>query len=445
VQPLILRGGCGLIGGVSRFLPTGVLLLAALCTMGRSQGAETAPVATSQAGDELKIFLITMEAGDEIFEKFGHNAIVVHDAAAGTERLYNYGVFDFDQHRFFVKFLRGELDYWMESYNAADALAWYSGNNRGIWAQELNLSPAQKVALRDFLLWNERDENKYYRYNYYTDNCSTRVRDAIDRALGGQIKAQLQDKPTGVSWRWHTRRLTQVEPLWYTLLNTVLAPATDRPISRWEESFLPMKFAQHIRSVTIKDQAGRDVPLVKSEREIFISTRPPEPTAPPKWWWVVYFLIGAAIGAILIVTARLAPQRRWARIAFRIVATGYAILLAFCGCFGVWVWFGSSHWAAWRNENLFAYSPLALPLIVAIGLMTRKNPRGVQVAVVSAILVAASTLIGLVASIFLPQDIREPMALVLPINLALAWSVWHYASNIHAAKAHVPPHPQRAS
>src|SRR5207249_7657865 len=124
----------------------------------------------------------------------------------------------------------------------------------------------------------ERDENKYYRYNYYTDNCSTRVRDAIDKAIDGQIKAQLAPRPTGTTFRWHTRRLTRVDALWYTLLNTVLGPATDRPITEWEECFLPIKLRDHLRSVSIKDPDGHDVPLVKSEKILFSSTRAPEPT-----------------------------------------------------------------------------------------------------------------------------------------------------------------------
>jgi hypothetical protein len=409
------------------------------------------PARAAEAGEELTISIITIEPGDEIFEKFGHNAIRVRDAFTGADMLYNYGVFDFFEHGFVVKFLKGELDYRMESDITEDQFRWYLGHNRTIWEQELNLTPALRIKLRDFLLWNDTDEHRFYRYNYYTDNCSTRVRDAVDHALDGQVKAQLNTKATGTTWRWHTRRLTRVEPLWYTLLNTVLAPATDRPISAWEECFLPLKYRDYLKAATIKGPDGSEAPLVKSERTLFTSTRSPEPHSPPNWiaW---YLLIGAAVGGVFVLLCRAAPRKRWARITFGSVTTLYALLLALCGGAGLLFWCFSSHWVAWRNENLFGYSPLALPLIVALPMLTRKKPRAVQVALVAAVAVAASTLLGVIASPFLPQVNGEPMALVLPANVALAWCVWSYKnhavnrhSSITNAPPNLPPHPQRAS
>jgi hypothetical protein len=420
------------------------LIAAACAILATAPHVRAATTQPAQAGDELSIYLITMEPGDEIFEKFGHNAILVHDAAAGADDLFNYGVFTFENN-FFYRFLKGDLDYWIEDWPAREALEDYAAHNRSIWQQELNLTPAQRVKLRDFLVWNAKDENKFYRYNYYTDNCSTRVRDAIDNPIGGQIKAQLQPLPTGTTFRWHTRRLTQVEPVWYTALNTVLGPGTDRPISQWEESFLPLKLMDHLRHVTIKSADGNDVPLIKSERTLFTSTRAPEPTKPPTWWpW--YLLIGLIVDGVLILLGRMAPRSKWARRGFGIAATTYAAILAFCGWFGLWGWFFTSHWAAWRNENLFGYSPAALPLaftiplVVAMPKMGRKKPRGVvRLAVVCAFVVAASTILGVIVSVMLPQRIAEPMALVLPINVGLALALFHYA------KAHPPSDPQRAS
>jgi hypothetical protein len=401
--------------------------------------AATAHVRGAEPGDQLSIYLITMEPGDEIFEKFGHNAILVHDAAAGTDDLFNYGVFTFENN-FYYRFLKGDLDYWIEDWPAREALEDYAAHNRSIWQQELNLSPDQRVNLRDFLVWNAKDQNKFYRYNYYTDNCSTRVRDAIDNVLGGQIKAQLQPLATGTTFRWHTRRLTQVEPLWYTALNTILGPATDQPISQWEESFLPLKLMDRLRHVTIKSPDGRDVPLIKAERTLFTSTRAPEPAKPPVWWpW--YLLIGGIIAGLLILLGRIAPRSKWGRRSFAIAATTYATVLAACGWFGLYAWFFTSHWAAWRNENLFGYSPAALPLVVAIPMMLRKTPRlrAARVAVMTSFVVAVSSIVGVMGSAILAQRVAEPMSLVWPINVALAFSLFRYA------QTHAPSHPQRAS
>jgi hypothetical protein len=236
--------------------------------------------------------------------------------------------------------------------------------------------------------------------------------------------------------------------VWYTALNTVLGPATDRPISQWEESFLPLKLMDHLRHVTIKSPDGRDVPLIKSERTLFTSTRAPEPTKPPTWWpW--YLLIGLVIGGVLFLLGRLAPRNKWWRRGFGVAATTYAVILAFCGWFGLWGWFCTSHWAAWRNENLFGYSPAALPLVVAIPMMMRKTPRegAVRIAIAFSSLVAVSTMIGWLLMRTLPQNIDEPMKLVSTINIALWAALLRYGKFLSHAKSKppgAPPHPQRA-
>ena len=88
----------------------------------------------------------------------------------------------------------------------------------------------RKLRVRDKCRWYDTDEHRFYRYNYYTDNCSTRVRDVLDEALDGQIKAQLANQPTDTTFRWHTRRLTRESVPWYFAAGYGSGPATDRPI-----------------------------------------------------------------------------------------------------------------------------------------------------------------------------------------------------------------------
>jgi hypothetical protein len=409
-----------------------LIILFALLAVG-AVGVNRATAA--EPGDELTISIITIEPGDEIFEKFAHNAIRVRDASAGTDLLYNYGVFDFDQSRFFYRFLKGDLDYWVDEEKTEDALAWYQGHDRSIWEQDLNLSPQQKIKLRDFLIWNIRDENKFYHYNYYTDNCSTRVRDAIDHVLDGQLKSQLDAKPTGTTWRWHTRRLTRGNVLWYSALNTVMGPNIDRPISAWEESFLPVKMREHLRGVVVN--GGQ--PLVSAEYTLYTSSRTPEPTQPPKWWIIGYLLVGSLTGGTIVWLAR-RPKRR----AYLIVATIVAALLGVAGWFGLWAWLCTQHWSVYRNENLFGFSPIAMLLAFALPrALRKKTPRAVLVARWSAIFIGLSCVLAIILKPVLPTQVNgEALALVLPINLALAWTVWHLT---HEKRTDLPSDPQRAS
>lgn len=382
--------------------------------------------ARAEPGDELTISVMTFEAGDAIYEKFAHNTIRVQDASTGEDIAYNWGLFDFGEKNFFLNFLLGRLNYWMEGFPGEGTARAYAADNRSVWVQELNLTAQQKLAMLDFLRWNEQPENRAYLYNYYTDNCSTRVRDAIDRVLDGQLKRQLEPQETGTTFRWHTRRLTRDSVFWYTALNTVLGPATDRPINAWEEGFLPIKLMEHLRAATVQAPDGSAAPLVKSERQIHQGTRPPQPTEPPNWI-VPYALAGAAIGSTFIVLERVARRGRGGRIAFGIVLTSATAVIGLCGAFGLWAWLGTDHWSAWRNENLLGYKPLALVLAFFIPGLVRGSRRRARVAVVLAVIIAISTLLGLLASPVLPQANAEPMSFILPINACIAYAIWRHS------------------
>jgi hypothetical protein len=143
------------------------------------------------------------------------------------------------------------MRYWMSGYPGERTVEAYASYNRSVWAQELSMTPAEKQTLLEFVQWNERPENRFYHYDYFRDNCSTRVRDALDRALGGRLRATLDTIPTGTTYRWHTRRLTEGSLPVYGGMDVVLGPLGDRPISAWEEAFVPMLLRDHLRNVRV--------------------------------------------------------------------------------------------------------------------------------------------------------------------------------------------------
>src|SRR5262245_527274 len=137
------------------------------------------------SGDELRVSVVTFGPGDEPYEKFGHVTLVISASAGGIA--YNWGAFEFSE-GFIERFIQGKLIYWMGSDSADDVLRFYIHRlDRTVWEQELNLTAAQKLALWEFCRNNELPANCKYKYDYFIDNCSTRVRDAIDGVLDGQI------------------------------------------------------------------------------------------------------------------------------------------------------------------------------------------------------------------------------------------------------------------
>ena len=137
-----------------------------------------------------------MQPGDAVWEKFGHNAIWVHDSEQNIDLAYNWGLFDFNDANFFTNFAKGLMKYSVGVNELEPSIEEYRENNRTVQAQELNLSPEQTDVMIDQLIRNELPENRTYLYNYFNNNCSTKVRDVIDRAVSGQLKAQLAPQMT---------------------------------------------------------------------------------------------------------------------------------------------------------------------------------------------------------------------------------------------------------
>jgi hypothetical protein len=376
--------------------------------------------AAPERGSELTISLVTMGPGDVVYERFGHNAIWVHDSLRHRDTQYNYGLFDFRQKNFILRFIQGRMLYAMGGLDAAASMADYAEHNRSIWVQELNLTPAQRADLRDFLAWNAQPANRQYRYDYYRDNCSTRVRDALDRVLGGRIRAATDTAPAGTTFRFHTARLTTNNPLMFTGLMLGLGEPVDRPISKYEEMFLPLAFREHIRSIRVPGPDGSEVPLVRSEQTVYLSTAEAPPAAPPAWL-PAYLALGFVLGGALWFGAARAAESGAARALLAGVGGLWGLCSGVAGLLLAGLWLFTDHAAAWHNENLFQYSPVALPLAVLLPLAAvgRAGARrwAARLATVIVVLGVAGILFKLVPGV--RQVNAMLIALALPANLGL--------------------------
>lgn len=393
-------------------------------------GAQQAPLAPAPAepGAQLSVYLMTMGPGDAAWEKFGHNAIWIRDTTQGLDAAYNWGLFDFDAVDFYPRFLKGDMLYSMGGYAGLPTVEAYASYNRSVWAQELALTAAQKQQLLDFVRWNALPENMYYHYDYFRDNCSTRVRDALDRVLGGQIRATLDTTATGTTYRWHTRRLTQGSLPVYAGMDIVLGPGGDHQLSAWEEAFLPMSLRDHIRPLTIAVPGGGTLPLVRSEAELFTATRIPEPARPANLL-PGFLAVGVMLGGLFAWCARLASEgRKSGRIGVAGLGGVWSLAAGTIGTVMALSWGFTNHVFMYRNENLFQLSPISLllvPLVIALPFGRRRDRLTWRVAGV----VATLSVLGLVLQVVpgLDQANGEVIALALPVHLGVAWGVYRLA------------------
>lgn len=380
-------------------------------------------------GSELTIYLMTMGPGDAVWEKFGHNAIWIHDSARNTDVAYNWGLFDFDASDFLSRFLRGDMRYWMGGFDQKSTVDYYRQSNRSVFAQELNLTPAQRTSLARFVEWNALPENRYYSYDYYRDNCSTRVRDVIDRALGGAVKRQTSTGLSGLTYRWETQRLTQDDKPVYTGIMLGLGQPVDRRLTGWELGFLPGRLSQALRDVEVPDATGKLVSLVKHEDTLFVAGRPPE-AASPSGETLSFFLTACLLFAIITGLAQAANARRgWWQPAFLIVTAIWSLIIGVAGTALIALWTLTNHVYSYSNENVLQATPLSLVLAVMILTQFRLRRRpGVNSSFVRrstlrlAWLIVALSAIGFAMKIIpsFYQENLEIIALLLPVHLGVA-------------------------
>lgn len=360
-----------------------------------------------------RIGVATMQPGEIFFERFGHNAIIVDDLAQGDPLSYNFGFFDMGEAGFVGRFVKGDMRYYLARLRWHDDLQYYLDSGRGVSIQWLDLNPAQAEAMAAALAENARPENARYRYEYFTDNCATRVRDAIDRALGGALKPQLVSRSQGNTFRSEAVRLASPAPWMWLGFDVGLGPSSDQPMSRWEEAYVPMRLAASLREAKLTD--GR--PLVAREETVAPHRIAPEPPEFQRAWWP-WLLAGLAIAALW----------SWLRIRHPRLAAGLALgfwlVAGLLGAVMLGIWLGTEHRFGWANHNLMLLSPLAWLLLPGGWRLMRGRAAGRMFRwVLTATVVCAVLAPFLHWAVAVPQANAHWIALLLPIHVAfgIAW------------------------
>lgn len=377
-------------------------------------------LADPEPGSELRVSLITIGAGDLVWEMFGHNAIRIRDPASGLDVAYNWGMFDFSQEGFFWRFLLGDWQYWMAGLASEPMIRLYVESGRGVVEQELDLTPSERLMLLAATELNARPENRFYRYQYFLDNCSTRVRDAFDALLAGRLRARFTEVP-GETFRFHTRRLTEGDPLIYVSLDFFMGGRGDLPISAWEEMFIPMMLRDFLRQTD----------LVTSETVLDEAARVPLAEPPARFVW--FALVGAMLAAWLAGSAAVAssPRIRTGGPTLNALLRGEFVLLA-----GIWslvaglsglvmiVSHFTSHEFMHWNENFFQANPLSLVLAGALVPAVFAG-RWRRLASQTALLAAGVSVVGLVMQVVpgIDQVNGYYLVVAVPAHLAVAWGV----------------------
>lgn len=357
--------------------------------------------AAAQDSSRLRISLLTCTPGDELYSLFGHSALRVIDSNAVTDHVYNYGTFNFDDKGFYMKFVRGKLLYYM-SIVSFEEFKWdYQSTNRGMTEQVLNLSGEEKQQLKSFLIENLKEENKYYQYDFFFDNCTTRLRDLIIKFK--QPTPQLPAvRPTTMRFRQAIHEyLDRGKQPWSKLgIDILLGAKTDGVMKPAEQQFLPDNLLMAIDS----NQNGQ---LVVSTQSLYKL----EPaTDNQNWFTPMLFFVGLLL---LFVVLQFTIARK-----LPLLMAGLDGMLFFLtGLLGViliFMWFATDHSMTKNNYNLL----WALPSHIIISFFISNRKDWVKKYFKFSFFFGA---LVLVAWSFLPQQMNPAL---VPFVLLLMFRSW---------------------
>lgn len=358
---------------------------------------------------EAEISVVIADPGTvELFEVFGHPAIRVFDPVNQIDAAFNYGVFDFDQPNFYLNFTKGYLNYMLAVWRYPSFETAYISENRSLVEYVLNLSQKQKQEIFDFLENNAKPENRQYFYDYFYDNCATRIWDAFDETLKDNLHFDQAYVETGHSFRTLVDSLTVNKPWGDFGIDLCLGLPMDKKLSAYEYMFLPEFLGRGIAKVTI-DREGETQPFVLEKRLIYQSDSKEVNAGlftPNILFWSVFILV-------LVVTAIAFLRGKDSRfldiLIFGIIGTVGFLLLV--------LWVASNHSAAANNLNIIWTNPLYL--IGVFFLLKRKKPGWLSWFFLTSLVVMILLLILWPLN---PQGINVA---VIPIILTLGIRSWY--------------------
>lgn len=313
--------------------------------------------AQTPLSDKAEISVLTLGPWQgEVYTAFGHSAFRVFDPINGIDDAYNYGVFDYNRPNFYLNFARGHNIYKLGVADYKTFEYSYIYYNRFIHEQKLNLRPDQKQKLFDFLQWNALPENQEYLYDYFYDNCATKIPEVMLQVFGDSV----QFDGTYITTDYTIRELTDLyleEQPWGDLgIDVGLGLPTDKKATPYEHMFLPDYVESGFAHATILHGNSRE-PLVKENHVIYESL--PEENASGLFHPLLVFFL-------FLLAAIYVSQRDLRKGKLSMLFDGIMFgVLGFLGICLLLLWTATSHQAAAKNFNLLWALPTHLVAVIA--------------------------------------------------------------------------------
>lgn len=342
----------------------------------------------------LRVSLLTCGPGDEIWSHFGHIAIRVVDSNAGTDVVFNYGTFSFgEEAEFAIKFMRGKLPYYVSYYPYVYFLDEYRNPDRRVEEQVLLVGNVEKEAIYDYLKENAKEENRYYKYDFFFDNCSSRIRDVFQDALGSNFQYG-QTLPEGSELTYRQIMNEYFYSVHFVRLgcNLLLGKHIDDVMTNKDVMFLPDFLRDGLAGATVNGKS------VATPTEVLIEGSGKEP-AGLNWPFIIFSIV-AAITITALVTPGMKPVAN-------VMMFLHLFVTGLLGCLMLVMWLWTDHQGCSDNFNIL----WALPTNLIFAFVPKRNKQGYSY--VAIILIFISLLLHIFRVQQLPLLELSPLLLVM--------------------------------
>ncbi len=348
-------------------------------------------IAQDSSKAALQISILTCAPGEDVYTAWGHTAIRIIDSSKQTDIVYNFGTFDFDTPNFLLEFIKGNLNYFLSADNFQNFILEYQYYGRSIKEQVLVLSDVEKINWQNALLKNLEGNNRYYLYNFITDNCTTRVKDGFYQFANTQVP------PSNIkSFRTHVVEAPYQQGIpWIGLgIDVLLGAVSDQAPTALQAGFLPDLFFEQL--------AAQASYIASTQNYDFTKTVPVQPTDP------VYYIIGLIMVYLFVGKW----NARWTVIAAKMIDVSLLFIFGLGGFLLLYMSVFSKHTACHNNFNIAWIHPLYWIALVCYFI----NP--IWAGYIGRLFMAAT--IGLILiSFWLPQSFSISVYLLMGLALLL--------------------------
>lgn len=374
-----------------------------------------------QLSEEASISILTSAPHDEeVFTVFGHAAFRVNDPLANYDVVFNYGIFDFSKPNFILRFAMGHTDYILGLNHYAHYLPEYQMRGSDVTEQVLNLNAPDKNALFSALMRNAQPENRVYRYNFFFDNCATRLPAMIENSIEGELI--YPEAPEKKTFRQSVHACTARHP-WLTFgIDLALGSATDRPMTTTERMYLPEYLRQTMAGTTVSLSDGTTYPLIAETRvtEAFAA----DDEERPIWDTVFTPIVCGWLLFLFVISLTLREIRK--KKTYRVFDITLFTLAGLAGCLLFFLCFISEHPAIWPNWSVIWLHPFHL-----IGAVLFSLKKAAKAAYSYHFINFAVLLLLLLCWMAIPQQMN---AAFIPLIATLAgrsgWHIYCYKKRI---------------